>query len=440
MRGGSRSEIDAAVPEPRIIVEHVSKRFRVGARHGSLRDTVAAWMVRGRPHNTTATSLWALRDISLQVRPGEALGVIGPNGAGKSTLLRLLAGILRPDDGRLTLSGPVAAMIELGAGFHPDLTGRENVFLHGAIIGLSRGEIRRRFDEIVAFAEIGDALDSPVKHYSSGMHARLGFALALAARAHVLLVDEVLSVGDRSFRARCIDRMRRLLLEGAAIVFVSHDLDTVARFCTRAVLLSGGRVLCDGAPGEAVTRYHDAAADSLLMPPVDGRPPVEVVGARLLDAHGRPIAVCWPGDQIRFEYTVRFNVAIPRPSYGLYLTRAEDQLIMYETSSTRLGVEDLPAEAGDERTIACDCALNVDAGRYALGLHVRDRDGARYACEQRAIATLDVRRAAGPADTSGPAWIAPRWRFGDRPAADDSSSGQTHRLELDRGVAEAVRP
>ncbi len=428
------------MPHPSIIAERVSKRFRLGARHGSLRDAVAAWMARGVRTDTAATSLWALRDLSFEARPGEALGVIGPNGAGKSTLLRLLAGILRPDGGRLALAGPVAAMIELGAGFHPDLTGRENVFLHGAILGLSRGEIRRRFDDIVAFAEIDDALDSPVKHYSTGMHARLGFALALAARARVLLVDEVLSVGDRSFRSRCLDRMRQLLREGVTIVFVSHDLDTVARFCTRAILLSAGRVLCDGTPGHAVARYHEAAADALRMPPVDGRPPVELVRARLLDARGRPIAACRPGEPVRFEYTVRFNVAIPRPSYGLYLTRAEDQLVLYETSSTRLGVEDRPAAVGNERTIACECTVNVDTGRYFLGLHVRDRDGARYACEQRAVAMLDVAREAGPTETSGPAWIAPRWRFTDRDLADDSSAHQAHRLAPERRGAAVVPP
>lgn len=428
------------MPHPSIIVERVSKRFRLGARHGSLRDAIAARMARGVRNDTAAKSLWALRDVSFEARPGEALGVIGPNGAGKSTLLRLLAGILRPDGGQLALTGPVAAMIELGAGFHPDLTGRENVFLHGAILGLSRGEIRRRFDEIVAFAEIDDALDSPVKHYSSGMHARLGFALALAARARVLLVDEVLSVGDRSFRSRCLDRMRQLLREGVAIVFVSHDLDTVARFCTRAILLSAGRMLCDGAPGQAVARYHEAAADALLMPPVDGRPPVELVRARLLDARGRPIAACRPGEDVRFEYTVRFNAAIPRPSYGLYLTRAEDQMVLYETSSTRLGVEDRPAAAGDERTIACDWTVNVNAGRYALGLHVRDRDGARYACEQRAVAMLDVSTPAGPVETSGPAWIAPRWRCGDRDINGEPSPNQTARLESLRRIAEVVPP
>jgi len=245
---------------PAVEFTNVWKKFRRGERHDSLRDllpsTVARWMRRGARIPLEDSEFWALRDVSFAVSSGEALGVIGPNGAGKSTVLKLLTRILRPNQGTCQVRGRVGALIEVAAGFHPDLTGRENVYLQGAIMGMRRAEIAGKFDEIVAFSGIVDFIDTPVKRYSSGMNARLGFAIAAHLDPDVLLIDEVLSVGDVAFQERCVTRMRTLLRRGLPLVFVSHNLTAVTGLCTRAIVLDRGRVVFDGAPAEAVREYR----------------------------------------------------------------------------------------------------------------------------------------------------------------------------------------
>lgn len=338
----------------------------------------------------------ALDGVSFSVRPGEALGVIGPNGAGKSTLLKVLAGILRADGGTLEVRGRVSALIELGAGFHPDLTGRENVFLNSAILGIPRREVHRRFNEIVEFAEVADALDEPIKRYSSGMQARLGFAIAAHVDAPIMLVDEVLSVGDRSFRARCLDRMHAARRDGAAILFVSHDLETVRRFCSSVLVLVAGRPAFLGSPAEAVARYHDLASDGLRLRGPNGGPAAEVSGIRICDEGGLPILAALPGQPAVLEYDARFNVPLPAPSYGLSLTSIVDQATLYETSSSRLGLCFPPVRAGDGCRVRCAFEVNVPPGEYAVGLHIRDREASRYVAELRQAVRLNVVGRAAP--------------------------------------------
>ncbi len=241
-----------------VAFDHVSKRFRRGGRADSLRDLLPALgrrLLRRGSETGEASDFWALRDLSFTVVPGEVLGIIGPNGAGKSTVLRLLTGLLQPDSGTVAVHGRIGALIELAAGFHPDLTGRENVFLQGAILGLSRADIARRFDEIVDFAEVEAFLDTPVKHYSSGMNARLGFAIAAHCEPDVLLVDEVLSVGDRAFQAKAYARLAHEVKRGIPVVVVSHQLDRIATLCQRAMLLSHGAVAFEGPARECVAAY-----------------------------------------------------------------------------------------------------------------------------------------------------------------------------------------
>ena len=227
-------------------------------------------MQRGK---TDATDVWALRDVSAQVGRGEAVGLIGRNGSGKTTLLRLIAGIIKPTAGRIRTEGRIGSLLELGAGFHMDFTGRENVFLNGAIQGLPRAEIKRRFDEIVAFAELENAIDRPVRTYSSGMTMRLGFAIAAFLDADILLLDEVFAVGDESFQRKCFGRIFAFKEKGGTIVFVSHDASAVERLCERSVFLEGGHVAFDGPTREAVTRYRRALAD-------DANPAERGVGLR----------------------------------------------------------------------------------------------------------------------------------------------------------------
>ena len=234
----------------------LSRRFRVRARGTNTLKSVALLRSNSRP-----ADVWALRDVSFAVEPGSALALVGRNGSGKSTLLRIVAGIIKATEGRVEVGGRIGTLLELGAGFHPDFTGRENVYLNGSILGLKRAYIRERFDEIVAFAELEDFIDVPVRTYSSGMFMRLGFAVASHLSADVLLLDEVFAVGDGAFQRKCLERILEFKRGGGTIVFVSHDASAVERLCERAILLREGRVAFDGPTHEALTEYHGLLAD-----------------------------------------------------------------------------------------------------------------------------------------------------------------------------------
>lgn len=252
------------MPDVAVRFQRVCKRFHRGDARGSLGEWLihqAAW-VAGKAPKPRDTHFWALRSVDFSIEPGESVGIIGPNGAGKSTALKLLSRILRPDEGAIRVNGRLAGLIEVGAGFHGDLTGRENIFLNGSILGMSRREILRKFDEIVTFAGLEEFLEMPVKRYSSGMYARLGFAIASHVDADVLLVDEVLSVGDAVFRLRCMERMRELVGRGTTLVFVTHDLEQMQAICTRTIVLDRGEVAYSGSPGDAVGQYLMAVSRS----------------------------------------------------------------------------------------------------------------------------------------------------------------------------------
>jgi ABC-type polysaccharide/polyol phosphate transport system ATPase subunit len=239
--------------------QHVWKKFRRGQFHDSLRDMVpalAAQLIgRRRRDALEQREFWAVQDVSFSVRPGEALGIIGPNGAGKSTILKLLTRILRPTEGRCGIRGRVGTLIEIAAGFHQDLTGAENIFLQGCIMGMTRKEIAARFDDIIAFSELAEFIDTPVKRYSSGMNARLGFAIAAHMSPDVLVVDEVLAVGDWRFQRKAFDRIGEMVRRGLPVVVVSHQLDRIASLCTHCLLLDRGRVVKRGHPDECISQY-----------------------------------------------------------------------------------------------------------------------------------------------------------------------------------------
>jgi len=298
-----------------IAVRHVARRFVVRARETqTLKELVVA---RGR---TGAQEVWALHDVSLHVAPGEAVGLIGRNGSGKSTLLRLLARIIRPTRGSVAVGGRVGSLLELGAGFHPDFTGRENVFLNGSVHGLRRAEIRGRFDEIVAFAELEHAIDRPVRTYSSGMYMRLGFAIAAHLDADTLLLDEVFAVGDEAFQRKCFGRIAEFKQGGGTIVFVSHDAAAVERLCERGILLRRGEVAFDGPAREAIVRYRrDLAAE---LDPAErsaglrewGTGAAEISGARLLDVEGAARTQFLAGEPLvlALDLTAHEPIAPPR--------------------------------------------------------------------------------------------------------------------------------
>ncbi len=227
------------------------------------------WLRRGLSPKRDEEPFWALRDVDFEVRPGEVVGLVGRNGAGKSTLLKILSRITRPSTGRVTLHGRVGSLLEVGTGFHPELSGRENISLNGAILGMSRAEIARKFDEIVAFAEVGAFLDTPVKRYSSGMYVRLAFAVAAHLEPEILVVDEVLAVGDAGFQKKCLGKMQNVAGEGRTIFFVSHNLGAVRSLCSRCVLLDGGRAIMDG-PSDDVTDHYATLVEERVRGQSDG--------------------------------------------------------------------------------------------------------------------------------------------------------------------------
>ena len=273
--------------------ESVSKQFRGAKTYRSLRDDVASVVGRatGRRREPRGV-VSALDDISFDVPEGQAFAVIGPNGAGKTTALKLASRIMYPTTGRLRVRGRVGALIEVGTGLHPELSGRENVNLYGRILGLSRRDVRRRFDQIVEFAGIGPALEQPVKQFSSGMQLRLGFALAAHLEPDVLLVDEAIAVGDASFQYRCVERMSELVREGRTLVFVSHDMASVEALCQRAILLQHGRIQADGPARDIVRDYLQAVEAELTSraprAPVSGGP-LEIIRVSLHDATGAEV-------------------------------------------------------------------------------------------------------------------------------------------------------
>jgi lipopolysaccharide transport system ATP-binding protein len=249
------------VADAAITVERLSKRYRIGraqtARYKTMRETLAGAMSSIRAGGSAKPDVWALRDVTLDVDPGKVTGIIGPNGAGKTTLLKVLSRITDPTEGRATVRGRVGSLLEVGTGFHNELTGRENIYLNGAILGMRRREIERRFDEIVAFAEVGKFIDTPIKRYSSGMQTRLAFAVAAHMETEVLLVDEVLAVGDAAFQQRCMNKMGEVAREGRTILFVSHNMGAIRSLCDSACLLRMGRLERQGQTASVISAYYD---------------------------------------------------------------------------------------------------------------------------------------------------------------------------------------
>jgi ABC-2 type transport system ATP-binding protein len=261
-------------------VVNVSKRFRLyHEKYQSLKERML------HAGKNSHEDFWALRDVNFQVIEGETVGILGRNGSGKSTLLKCVSGILQPTDGEVRVRGQLAALLELGAGFQPELSGRDNIFLNAALLGLSQKEMERKFDEIVAFAELEQFIDNQVKFYSSGMYVRLGFAVAVNVEPDVLVIDEVLAVGDENFQRKCLDRIKTFQEDGRTILFVTHAADLVRQICDRAVVLAGGRVLTVGPPGEAIRRFREHLLEVgtvLDIPPEDPTAQVPSVGPRRL--------------------------------------------------------------------------------------------------------------------------------------------------------------
>lgn len=375
--------------EPTVVFESVWKKFRKGERHDSLRDLIPS-LVRRAARGQAPVDLsdeqefWALRDVSFEVNAGEALGIIGPNGAGKSTTLKLLTKILKPSRGRAHVRGRVGALIEVAAGFHPDLTGRENIFLQGAIMGMKRVEVTRKLDEIVEFAGVSDFIDTPVKRYSSGMNARLGFAIAAHLEPDVLIIDEVLSVGDMAFQRRCVDRMEEFRRSGIAIVFVSHDMSAVSRLCHNAVLLNH-KIVAAGPTPQVVSEYANTGAVAETPPDAE----VIIESARLLE-HGNQATSIAPGAHLTLTLCCRSRQPVSDLTFGVALHRASDQLVVYHGHfmSGDLDVDRLPASTGFD--VRFDFRAHLLRGQYYFECYVFHNPTGRFLSRVGPVGTLTV--------------------------------------------------
>jgi lipopolysaccharide transport system ATP-binding protein len=356
--------------QPAVVFDRVWKKFFRGERHDSLRDAVTALVTRPftrrRDQDLEAKEFWALRDVSFAVEPGEALGIIGPNGAGKSTTLKLLTRILKPTRGACRVRGRVGALIEISAGFHPDLTGRENLYLQGAILGMPRREVSRKIDAIIDFAGIRDFIDTPVKRYSSGMNARLGFAIAAHVDPDVLLIDEVLAVGDFMFQQKCYERLADFRRQGAAIVFVSHNMQAIVSLCDRAMLLRPGREPVVGPVGEVAAAY--ASPDGAAVDPR-----VQVESVRLVEkgSFGPVAGALAPGAALTLEATIRARADLPRCRVGVEIIRS-DGLIMFHGSPMVDGAAPIDLAPGMAVHVRMHFRANVLRGTYRVVLHLMD--------------------------------------------------------------------
>jgi lipopolysaccharide transport system ATP-binding protein len=350
-------------------LNHVFKRFLRGEKHDSLRDLIPSLVKRAvrrdRERALAAEEFWVLNDVSFELKKGETLGIIGHNGAGKSTMLKHLSGIMEPTRGSIEVNGRLSAMIEVGAGFHPDLTGRENVFLNGVILGMNRAEIRRKFDEIVEFAGLEEFIDTPVKRYSSGMFCRLGFSVAAHLEPEILVIDEVLSVGDFAFQRKGIEKMRAIAKGGATVIFVSHNLQAVAEFCQRSLLLEKGRVIADGPTDQVVRRYLDTAAPNEERPHAG---PVRVARTTITGAHGQSGRFA-AGQSARITVAIDAIASTEKVAVVIDVFNT-DFYEVFNTSSERLGHAPVSLQAGERAVCEFDMELHLGPGTYYIGVYL----------------------------------------------------------------------
>jgi len=362
--------------------ENVSKKFNLHRERARSFQELALSLFR-RDTDSRDEEFWALRDVSFTVEQGETVGLIGPNGAGKSTALKLVSRIIEPTSGRIEANGRVGALLELGAGFHPDLSGRENVYLNGSILGLSRAQIRQKIAGIIAFAELERFIDMPVKHYSSGMRMRLGFSIAAHIEPEILLVDEVLAVGDAAFQRKCLERIDRMRSEGTTILFVSHSTEMVRKLCSRAVWLDEGELVADGSAESVATRYltHTWDSEEGKLKPRKARTEesrrwgsgeVQIVSVRLLDGSGQEKQHFQTGEPLTVEMRYRAEKRVERPVFGLAIHRSDGTHIT--GPNTQFAGLDIPFIEGDGDIMYHVDHLPLMEGSYLLSVSVVNQD------------------------------------------------------------------
>jgi lipopolysaccharide transport system ATP-binding protein len=406
-----------------IRAENIGKRYRIGAlaqRNDTLRDQLtdmgsqmAARLRRSRSENETlrANEVWALQDISFDVRQGQVLGVIGKNGAGKSTLLKVLSRVTEPSTGSIEIRGRVGSLLEVGTGFHPELTGRENIYLNGAILGMKRTEIERKFDEIVAFSEVEQFIDTPVKRYSSGMYLRLAFAVAAHLEPEILVVDEVLAVGDAEFQRKCLGKMGDVAQQGRTVMFVSHNMSAILRLTQESLVLEKGRLVMRAASAEAVDYYlsvgHAKAGERVWRDDeiLSSAAPFHPLALRLRDAGGQIIDTVRSTEPVTVEMEYRLDAPITGLRIGLYLNtaRSESVLTSFDTDDAEMFEKFTNRAAGH---YISRCTLPADTfnqGRYFLGVNASSYRIKRFFQDDQAL-DFNVDGAGAP----GMQWPEPR--------------------------------
>lgn len=377
------------MPEPVIRVENLGKCYRLQhetpERYSALRDVLVhqfkRWVTPASQRRPQSEDFWAIKDVSFEVNAGEVVGIIGQNGAGKSTLLKIISRITEPTRGKITLNGRVASLLEVGTGFHPELTGRENIYLNGAILGMSRAEIVAKFDEIVAFAEVERFLDTPVKRYSSGMYVRLAFSVAAHLHPEILVVDEVLAVGDAQFQQKCLGKMQDVATQsGRTVLFVSHNMDAIIRLCGRAILLKDGCVVFDGSAKSCVDRYGGVLAERNESADLAdlARPSHIRAGALMLVA--RPFSqagqASWAfpfGVDVEFDLDVRFHQPLDQVVLGIGVFALSGFEIASILTSDSLSAQNLGA--GEYRFRVRFAGMRLVPGSYYLGIGVQSARG-----------------------------------------------------------------
>ena len=348
-------------------VNNVSKMFKLYHENvRSLKEKVLFFNKRGYEE------FWALKDIDIQVPEGETLGIIGANGSGKSTLLKLTTKILYPTKGKVVTNGSIAALLELGAGFQPDLTGRENVYLNASILGFSKREVDKRFDAIVSFAEMERFIDNHVRNYSSGMYIRLGFAVAISVDPDILIVDEVLAVGDEAFQRKCIERIEDIQEAGKTIIFVTHNVEMTKEICTRVVMLDHGEMVKEGKPREVVNYYHQLMESDESERSERGSRQIEILGVALLDDEDKVVNDFFTGQNMKIRIAYRANEPVADPVFGFSIDDYRG-FTAYGTN-TRLKGMDLGTVSG-EGFIQFDLkSLPMLEGRYLVSVAIHSRD------------------------------------------------------------------
>ena len=396
--------------EPAVSVDGLSKRFRL---YHDRNQSLKAAVMRGR--RARYEEFWALRDVSLEIQEGVTYGFIGTNGSGKSTLLKCLARILEPDEGSCCTRGKVSALLELGAGFHPELSGRENVYLNGSILGLSKAELDRRFDDIVGFAGLERFIDSPVKNYSSGMYVRLGFSVAINVDPDILLVDEVLAVGDEEFQRRCNERFADLRAEGRTIVVVSHSLGSVQAMCDEVAWLDDGVLRATGAAGDVIDQYlhevhqHRSPEETHATAGRWGTREVEITGLEVIDAGGGAATQVCTGRPARFRFHYSAAQPTPRPLFTLTIHSLEGVVVTNPTTRLSQVVPDELSGTGHVDLVVD--SLPLLPGTYDLSVAITDQTAQHTFDHRHRGLRFDVEAAEPRDEWSGLVTFDGRWEL-----------------------------